>query len=198
MVRPSSWVSVARVLRPQGRNGEVLAEILTDFPERFASMKEAFFSNDDDAAPSRLEVERSWLHRGRVVLKFAGVDSISAAEVLRGITIVVPASNRVPLEAGAAYIDDLTGCELADGSQPGEPTVGRIDDVIRQEKAADLLVVRNAGGREYLIPFALDYDPRVDLEARRIVMNLPAGLLEIDAPPNEEELRLQQSPDKDS
>lgn len=198
MDQPATWVSVARVLRPQGRRGEVLAEILTDFPERFASMTEAFSSKDDDAVPVRRELERSWLHRGRVVLKFAGIDSISAAEELRGITIVVPASNRVRLEAGAVYIDDLTGCELADGSRPGEPEIGSIQDVIRQENTADLLVVRNAGGREYLIPFAQDYDPRIDLEARRVVMNLPAGLLQIDAPPDEEELRSQQRPDNDA
>ncbi len=189
----ASWVSVARLVRPQGRRGEILAEILTDFPERFAQTREAFLARGENTIPTPITIEQSWLHKGRVVLKFAGVDSISAAETLRGAEVVVPAAERMALDADAAYILDLAGCELIDLSQPGHPAVGTIRDVIQQEKAADLLVVVSSDGTEHWIPFAKAYLVRIDLPGRRLEMNLPAGLLEVNAPLSEEERRIEQS-----
>ena len=189
---------MARLVRTQGRHGELLADILTDFPERFAALREGFLdrpavksvaASQDSAAPTPIRIERSWLHKGRVVLKFAGVDSISAAEGLRGAELLIPAADRVPLEEDAAYIGDLAGCRLVDRSQAGHPTIGTIRDVIRQENTTDLLVVIAPGGEEYWIPFAKAYRARVDLAGRLVEMNLPAGLLEINAPLSEAEKR---------
>lgn len=183
---------MAQVIRPQGRRGEVLAEILTDFPERFAAMREAWLRRSSTADPAPIRLEQSWLHKGRIVLKLAGVDSISDAELLRGAEIVVPLPARVQLEEGAAYIGDLIGCELID-VHPQEPSrIGTVEDVIQQELATDLLVVAGADGVEHWIPFAKAYLVRTDLENRRIEMNLPPGLLEINAPLSEEERRAQQ------
>jgi 16S rRNA processing protein RimM len=193
-----SWVSVARLVRPQGRRGEVLAEILTDFPERFAAMRNAFLSRGQSLPPEAIMIENSWLHKGKVVLKFAGVDSISAAEVLRGVEVVIPAAERVALDPDAVYISDLIGCRLVDMHPADAPVpgmvrdVGTVRDVIQQEEAADLLVVASADGQEYEIPFAKAYLLRIDLGARRLEMNLPPGLLDVNAPLNDEERRARQ------
>ncbi|HET9087021.1 MAG TPA: ribosome maturation factor RimM [Acidobacteriaceae bacterium] len=186
-----SWVSVARLLRPQGRHGEVLAEILTDFPERFATLREIYIKRDQSALPSLMTLEKSWLHKGRVVLKFATVDSISSAESLRGAEVVLPLPARVPLEPDAAYIDDLIGCTVVDLHGPPPITIGTIRDVIQQAQTTDLLVVVDAKGVEQWIPFARAYVVRMDLENRVLEMDLPAGLLDINAPLTEEERKLQ-------
>lgn len=188
----SSWVSVARVIRPQGRRGEVLAEILTDFPERFAAMQEAWLRLPPTAEPTPIALEESWLHKGRVVLKLARVDSISDAESLRGAEIVIPLPARVALPEGAAYIDDMIGCHLIDVHSQESTLVGTVRDVIQQAQATDLLVVIDASGTEHWIPFAKEYLAQMDLVNRRIEMNLPPGILDINAPLSEEERRHKQ------
>lgn len=193
MADSSSWVSVARLIRPQGRRGEILAEILTDFPERFAQLRDAFLARDEHSTPTPVAIEQAWLHKGRVVLKFAGIDSISAAEILRAAEVVIPATERMPLSGDEAYIGDLVGCQLVDVGQPNHPVIGTIRDVIQQEQTADLLVVVADDGTEHWIPFAKAYLVRVDLPGHRVEMNLPPGLLEVNASLNEEERRVLQS-----
>jgi 16S rRNA processing protein RimM len=156
-------------------------------------MRDAFLARGENSVPTPITIEQSWLHKDRVVLKFAGLDSISAAETLRGAEVVIPAGERVHLEEDATYIGDLIGCELVDLSGPGQPAVGTVRDVIQQEQAADLLVVLSGDGTEHWIPFAKAYLSRIDLAGRRLEMNLPAGLLEVNAPLSDQEKHLEQS-----
>ncbi len=152
-------------------------------------MRQAFLTRSAGAAPKSITIEQSWLHKGRIVLKFAGIDSISDAEVLRGAEVVIPAAERLTLDPDAAYISDLEGCRLFDVSQPGQPVIGTVLDVIQQEETADLLVVSGDEGVEHLIPFARAYLVRIDIPSKRVEMNLPAGLLEINRPLSDEEKR---------
>ncbi len=186
---------MARLIRPQGRRGEILAEILTDFPERFAEMHQAFLARTQNAVPTPIAIEESWLHKGRVVLKFAKVDSISEAEALRGAEVVIPAEERMPLADDAAYIGDLIGCAVVDHNQPDHPVIGTVRDVIQQANTTDLLVVAGIDEVEHWIPFAKAYLVRIDLPGRRLEMNLPHGLLEVNTPLSEEERRMQQEID---
>jgi 16S rRNA processing protein RimM len=190
----TNWTLLARLVRPQGRHGEILSDILTDFPERFAERKRLFLIGQGAGAPGRevtreVTLERHWLHKGRVVLKLSGIDSINDAEALRGLTVAIPATERAELTDDSVYISDLVGCQVVDLSEPPK-TVGEITDVDRD---AALLVVRpeaSGGGakkEELLIPFAKAYLVNVDLENRRVEMSLPAGLLEINAPLSDEE-----------
>ncbi len=195
MATSNNWIRIAHLVRPQGRHGEVLAELLTDFPERFAQQPNVFLSSPKQA-PQAAKIERHWLHKGRVVLKFQGINSITEAETLRGVDVVVEREARVPLTEGAIYIDDLIGCELVDASQPGAPVVGTIRDVLPQSEMADLLVVTGkVAGKtiEHLIPFAKAYLVSTDVAARKITMRIPAGLLAVNAPltPEEEHLAAQ-------
>lgn len=179
------WTVLARLIRPQGRHGEVLADILTDFPERFVDRHNlALLSSETSAVALReVSLERHWLHKGRVVLKFAGVESISDAETLRGLLVAVPASDRVPLTDGSFYIGDLIGCQVIDLNTASTP-IGIVEDVDRE---AALLQLKTPSGAEALVPFAKAYLVTMDIAGKRIEMRLPEGLLDINAPVTDEE-----------
>ena len=179
-VSPDGWVLLAHIVRPQGRQGEVLADIFTDFPERFSQRKRLFLR---PPAGGRLDgmreatVESHWLHKGRVVLKFAQVDSITDADNLRGFDVVVPREERMPLDGDAVYVSDLLGVRVIDVSRGGATEAGEITDVEPEGAGPAMLVVRTPAGEELLIPFVRAYLRKMDIEAKRLEMDLPAGLL---------------------
>jgi len=177
----SPWVTLAHIVRPQGRRGEVIAELLTDFPEKFAERRHVFLTRNAEADPAPRQVELTGyrLAQNRVVLHFAGIDSIDAAETLRGLEVVIPESERAPLNEDAAYISDLIGCEVRDESK--EERVGVVRDVDRQASHVDLLVVDCENGRRAEIPFVKAFLVELDTAGKRITMRLPEGLLEINA-----------------
>ena len=186
----SAWIVLAHLLRPQGRKGEMLAELFTDFPERFSDQRRVFLASPgfrgEPAEARHAEVVAFWLplgkNQGRIVLQFAGIETISDAERLASLEVIVPQEERQPLEEDSVYISELIGCTVYDGSAP----VGTVDDVHfattpdggrRMEEAAPLLAVTSPDGDEVLIPFAKAFLVRVDVEARRIEMRLPEGLV---------------------
>ena len=185
----ASWAWLARIRRPQGRKGEVFADILTDFPEKFAERKQLWLLSGDKpgaaprpaAAPREVELVAHWLHKGGIVLHFSGIDSITAAETLAGFIVAIPSMQRAALAEDEIYIADLVGCTLVDvaGAEP-EP-IGEIEEVDRSAGPVALLVVKGAAG-EILIPFAKSYLRRIDLAAKRVEMALPEGLIELNAP----------------
>ena len=184
-----AWVWLARIRKAQGRKGEVLAEILTDFPEKFAERKRVWLLNADSAggaapvAAREAELVAHWLHKGGttsdIVLQFAGVNSITEAEALRGLIVAVPRAERVALDEDGVYVGDLIGCSLVDVASTPEKPVGEIEDVDRDAGPVALLVLRSAAGDEILVPFARDYLRKIDLEGRRVEMALPEGLVEV-------------------
>jgi 16S rRNA processing protein RimM len=181
------FVLLARLVRTQGRHGEILADILTDFPERFAGRTHVWLVPPDAKAPAReVEIERHWLHKGRIVLKLAAIDSISDAEAYRGWHIAIPREARVPLESDTVYIADLIGCHVIDETT-GAADLGPVLDVERGEGGAADLLVLNHNDEELLIPFAKAYLVAVDLDARILRMRLPQGLTKINAPMTEDE-----------
>lgn len=193
MTAPEEWAWLARIRRPQGRKGEVFAEVLTDFPEKFAERKHLWLVADSAAAsPREVELVNHWAHKGGMVMHFAGVDSISAAEELAGLFVAIPRTQRVPLGEDEAYIGDLIGCALIDvarSAEASEPSVqepsghiGVIEDVDRTAGPVALLVVRGSAGGEILVPFAKSYLRKIDLQSRRVEMSLPEGLLDLNAP----------------
>jgi 16S rRNA processing protein RimM len=187
---PASWVLLAHIVRPQGRRGEVLAEIFTDFPESFAQRKQLFLrppTGRQADAMRQAKVESHWLHKGRVVLKFSQVDSIADAESLRGFDVVIPREERIPLEGDAVYVSDLLGVRVIDVSGGGAADVGEITDVEPEGSAPAMLVIRTPAGDERLIPFVRAYLKKMDIEARRLEMDLPVGLLTTQDPSETEE-----------
>jgi 16S rRNA processing protein RimM len=187
MTASAGWVWLARVKRTQGRKGEVFAEILTDFPEKFAERRRLWLLREDafahkieaGANPREAELRHHWLHKGGVVLHFAGLDSISAAEELAGMIVAIPREERMPLSGDEVYIGDLIGCTLVDVAGVESVTVGEIEDVDRSAGPVAILVVRGKSAEEILIPFAKEYLRRVDLDAKRVEMALPEGLADL-------------------
>ncbi len=177
------WFWLARIRRPQGRKGEVLAEILTDFPEKFAERRSLWLlaPATPSAPPRPVSLTAHWLHKGAIVLHFAGIDSISAAESLTGLIVAIPRSQRAALLDGEVYIADLIGCTLIDVAAPVARTIGVIEDVDRTAGPVALLIIRGEKA-EIRIPFAKSYLRRVDLEAKRVEMALPEGLADLNTP----------------
>jgi 16S rRNA processing protein RimM len=199
MEATSQWIVLALILRPQGRRGEVLADLFTDFPERFAAHPQVWLappgfadlalSSSASAGPTSAqpaEVSAHWLpagrNAGRIVLHFAGVDSIEQAEQLAGQEVIVPLAERLPLDPGAAYISDLVGSTVYDRGLalgvvesvqfPSSPDGSRLD-------AAPLLTIASPEGEEILVPFASAFILEIDLPAKSIRMTLPEGLTAI-------------------
>ncbi|HWC18110.1 MAG TPA: ribosome maturation factor RimM, partial [Terriglobales bacterium] len=168
----------------QGRRGEVLADLLTDFPEKFAERKQLWLGLEGRPDPREYSLESHWLHKERVVLKFKGVESISDAEALIGMLVQIPTEARAQLAGGAVYVSDLVGSAVIDVSQKRK--IGTIADVQQETGAAPLLLVRESS-KEYEIPFAEEFIVRFDASHKVLEMKLPGGLLEVNAPLSEEE-----------
>ena len=185
------YITLARILKTQGRRGEVAVELHSDVPDRFAEGMR-LFALDGSGHRRQLQVEELWPHKGHLVLKFDGIDSISDAETLLRCELQVPQAERAELEPGWTYISDLTGCTVFDGDRE----IGTVEDVQFGAGEAPLLIVRSKSrGKQsarYEIPFAEAYLAGVDLAARQVRMRLPEGMLEINAPLTEEEKREQQ------
>jgi 16S rRNA processing protein RimM len=170
-------VSLARIVRPQGRRGEVAAAILTDFPRRLTELRNVYLW-DGEAEPRPVAIRSCRIEprRNLAVFHFQGCDSIDDAQRLVGFDIQVPLADRVPLPAGSYYITDLIGCAVI---ELGAGTVlGRVIDVQptgEQVAGTPLLVVETPQG-ELLIPLASEICQEVDLAARRILVALPDGL----------------------
>ena len=177
---------MAHVVRPQGRHGEVIAESRTNLREQFAASHK-MFAVDATGNLRTLEIEGHRFHQDRVVLKFRGVDSISQAEELRGYELKVSRAELLPLAAGSYYVKDLVGCSLFDRGRK----VGEVTGVQFGAGEAPLLVTRANGADELLIPFAKAYVVSADVGGKRIDMDLPDRLLEVDAPLTEEEKQAQ-------
>jgi 16S rRNA processing protein RimM len=177
-------VWLARIRRPQGRKGEVFAEILTDFPDKFRERRQLWLLAAPASAaaaaqsPRQVELLNHWLHKGGVVLHFAGVDSITAAETLKGMIVAISREERAALNEDEVYVGDLIGCVLVDVAGAEAVRVGEIENVDRSGGAAPLLVVRGTKG-EVLVPFTKSYLRKVDLGARRVEMELPVGLVDL-------------------
>jgi 16S rRNA processing protein RimM len=178
------FVTLARVVKTQGRRGEVAVTVHSDIPDRLRTGVRVFALSDNSRR--ELQIEDAWPHKDWLVLKFAGVESISDAEILIGSELQVPLAERAELEPGAAYVSDLVGCALFDRDRE----VGVVSDVRFGSGEAPLLVV-GSGRNELEIPYAQEFLVRVDLQGKRIEMNLPEGLLEVNAPLTDEEKREQ-------
>ncbi|HUR97023.1 MAG TPA: ribosome maturation factor RimM, partial [Pyrinomonadaceae bacterium] len=158
-------VAIAKIAKPRGLRGEVVADILTDFPERFDGLKNVV-GVSANGTRTDLKIEDSWLQKDRVVLRFAGITSVEAAETLRSVEICIPESAAAELDEGEFFDWQLAGCEV-------ETTEGQRVGIVREimrTGGTELLVVEN-GAQEYLIPFAEAICPEVDIEKKRIVVD---------------------------
>jgi 16S rRNA processing protein RimM len=192
-------VQVARVLRPRGNRGEVVAELLTDFPARISTRKQVYLRKAS-GEPGPAGLQHFWVdrnHPGMGVFHFAGCSTITEAEKLRGYDVLLPFEERVELPAGQYFVTDLVGCTVfklpGDATKLSSPAcameeaprvLGTVREVLftgESVAGTPLLQVETPGG-EMLVPLAEDICRRVDVDARRIDVRLPEGLSDVNAP----------------
>jgi len=191
----NDFITIARVLKTQGRRGEIGVEPRTSHPDRFVPGLR-MFALGKDAQRREVELEECWPHKDYLVLKLKGVDSMNDAETFLRCELQIPRSERAQLEPGAAYISDMVGCEVLDH----ERKIGTVTDVQFGAGEAPLLVVQGVGSaekvREHLLPLAEEFleggTAGIDIARKQIRMNLPEGLLEINAALTKEEKEAQQ------
>ena len=197
--RNTRWVQVARILRPRGNKGEVVAELLTDSTARFSTCKRVFLQKENEE-PKAIGLQRFWLdrnHPGMGVFHLAGCATISDAEKWRGYGVLLPMEERIALPAGKYFVTDLIGCTVfqiaevepklasAPCSMEEAPRViGTVRDVFfpgQGVAGTPLLQVQTSSG-ELLVPLAEDICTGVDVTGRRIEVRLPEGLDELSTP----------------
>jgi 16S rRNA processing protein RimM len=165
-------VAIARIVRPRGLKGEVVAEILTDFPDRFESLDTVSLVKGG-SEPLDLKIEKFWFQSGRIVLKFAGYDTVESGETLRDREVCIPETDVVDLESDEYFDWQLEGCrvETIDGT-----VIGKVRELMRTG-GTELLVI-DGDAKEYLVPFAESICVEVDIENELIRIDPPEGLLE--------------------
>ena len=173
-------VSLAQIVRTQGRHGEVCARVLTDFPERLLALRQAYVWNGA-GEPREVAILSCRLEPSRqmAVFHFEGSHSIDDAKKLIGFEVQIPFADRAPLPAGSYYISDLIGCDALE--KKSNRALGRVVDVQLtggETPGTPLLVVETPDG-ELLIPMARDICREIDTASRRIVVALPEGLVEL-------------------
>lgn len=175
---PEDLVVVGRIARAQGRSGEIAVDPLTDFPERFRRLERVFIEGlGKGGEPDGLAIESFRMHKGRPVLKLAGISSIGQARALRGKKLSIPESELLPLAAGTFYLFQLRGLAVTDRAN-GE--IGVVEDVLTTG-GADLLVVRGHSGEETLVPLCEPIVRNVDPVRGRVEIEAPEGLVNLNA-----------------
>lgn len=173
VINNNDWIVIARITRPQGVRGEVIADILTDFPERFAELEKVTTLRGENEIGS-LELEFCRFHQQRIVFKFVSYDDKNTAESLRDLKLVIPRDEAVELDEDQFYVFDLVDCEVITVEGQALGKVVRVDDF----GAAPLLTV-STGQKEFLIPLTHEICPDVDTTAKKIIVNPPVGLLDL-------------------
>jgi|ERR1041385_8091606 16S rRNA processing protein RimM len=167
-------IVVAHIVKVRGLRGEVVADLLTDFPDRFEQLSSLVAVSADGSRRS-LQIEEQWFHGDRLVLKFAGFDQIEAAKQLIGCNLAVPVDERVELPDDSFYDWELIGCRVENVS--GQP-VGEVREIMRTG-AGELLCIADPDNHERLVPMTADIVVEIDKDKKLIRIDPPAGLLEL-------------------
>ncbi len=166
------FVAIAQIVKIRGIRGEVSAEILTDFPQRFASVKEVQVVCSKSQFQG--ELERYWFHKGRIILKFRGFNSPEAVSQLIGGEVQIPQTQRFRLPKGSFYDSDLVGCLVLEGQK----RLGTVAAIFRTGYLGSNLVVRTSRGEEFMIPWVRKFVLQVDIRNKTLRVKLPPGLVD--------------------
>jgi len=169
----SELVVIARAVRPRGLRGEIVAELLTDFPDRFEDIENLVLVSPNGERKTK-RLEEYFFQNDRVVLKLAGYDDVETAKELVGVEFAVPESERVPLPADYYYDWELEGCTVKVGAE----SIGIVKSVLKTG-GTEILVVAGESGKERLIPLADSIVVEVDAVQKTIVVDPPEGLLDL-------------------
>lgn len=168
-------IVIARSVRTRGLKGEIVAQLLTDFPERFENVRKLTAVSPGGEHQS-VELESYWFHQDRIVLKFAGIDTVEAAKELVGLDFGVPEQERVTLPESHYYDWELEGCTV---STTAQQDLGKVTGVMRTGGVELLVVTNEEAGRDYLLPMAQSIICEINPSRKTIVVDPPEGLLDL-------------------
>lgn len=173
----SEWVEIGTIIAPQGLKGALRVQSDSDFPERFEEPGQRWLRSAEQKEPQAVELLKGYQVPGKsiYVIELAGIEDRNQAESLRGYKLLVPQSDRPPLDVDEYHVADLMNLEVYHHLS-GEK-LGTVTDFFLAGN--DLLEVTLLRGKKSLIPFVKAIVPVVDLKARRLEINPPAGLLEL-------------------
>jgi 16S rRNA processing protein RimM len=172
--RADSLVSVARAVRTRGLKGELVADLLTDYPERFEEVT-TLTAVGPKGDHLTVELEDFWFQNDRVILKLVDCDSVQAAEKFREYEFCIPQSDIVELEQGEYFDFDLEGCTVQEVSGR---KVGEVKSVLKTG-GTEILVIAAENGTEVMVPLAESIVIKIDVRAKEILIDPPEGLLEL-------------------
>ncbi len=167
-MKPPRYLIIGRVLKPWSYRGEMKIEILTEFPNRFASLRQVFIGDDAKS----FSIESTRLHGKHALIKLLGVDSTQAAAKLRDQLVYVSREEAVPLERGKHYLYELVGLRVV--TTEGE-ALGEIVEIL-DTGANDVYVVRDSS-REILIPAIEDVVKEIAIDRGEILVKLLEGMV---------------------
>jgi len=170
------WVTIAILGKPRGNRGELTAISLSDHPERFESLERVFCQAAPWPAPLLFTIEEVWHHQSTLIFKFAGIESIDAAQKLTGAEVRIPFAERLQLEPNEFYHSDLIGCQVR--HRATNQLIGTVTG-FEDGGANGLLQL----GPNILIPFTRQICVSITPEKQEILVDLPDGLLEINVAP---------------
>ena len=168
-----SFIAIARIARTRGNRGEVLADLYTDFPDRFNALEEVWLEFAD-GHKVRAVIEDTWEYKGRIVLKFAGIDDISSAEAYAGCWVQIPAEQAMKLPEGTYFDHDLIGCSVQDTRGN---SLGVVKEVLRIAGNSQLVV--KGPNCEYLVPAVDSICIRISVKEKQILIDPPEGLMDL-------------------
>jgi 16S rRNA processing protein RimM len=169
----SELVVIARAVKPRGLRGEIVAELLTDFPERFEDVEELVLVSPHGERTTG-QLEEYWFQNDRVILKLAGYDDVETAKELVGFDFAVPESERVELPDDQYYDWELEGCTV----KVGDESIGKVQSVIKTG-GTEILQIADENGKERLVPLVDSIVVEIDTAGKTIVVDPPEGLFDL-------------------
>ena len=161
-------IALGIIRKPHGVRGEASVEPWTDSFQRFSEVSRITLVSPDEVLQRDATIESARPHGDRVLVKFAGIDSV---EELRDWTIEIPDAQARKLDADEYFLHDLVGMKLVDESGHER---GVVTDAYEGGGGTLLEVTRD--GRKFEVPFATDICTKIDAQAKMIVVRLPEGL----------------------
>lgn len=173
----TSRIAVGVVRRAHGVRGEASVEPWTDSIERLEELDSVTLVSPDESEAREIRIEAVRAHGERALMKFAGVDSPEAVQLLQNWTIEIPEAAARALDADEYFLHDLVGLTLVDGEGRER---GVVTDTL-EGGGGILLKVKRPDGRSFELPFAAELCTEIDLAAKRMVVNLPEGIEDLDS-----------------
>lgn len=177
------FVGIARIIKTRGLKGEVKAQLLTDFPDRFAQRETLKIQGAGQVHWVRLD--SYWFQKHQVILKFQGRDRPEQVEELIGGEVQIRQEQRAKLPEGTYFDSDLAGCSVRENAE----VLGTVREIFKPSPNVTNLVVIGLGGEEIMIPLVYDFIQEVDIDRQVIHVSLPAGLKDVAARPTRQRKR---------